>query len=204
VRNGKASGGHWIQVCWQLAGISGHGRQCDGMCRERPGPDGASQGVWEGDVRPHAQLASVWLLKVSVCLAVCAATAQALGSDEEDGEEADEDGESEDEELLEAAADVLPALAGAMGADAYAPVFAQLHVPALLRRMRGSEPAPIRAAALGARRSPLLQTLNFLDPKFYACQPNTRCMVFNPNPGSLPLYPDPKCNGCVWRSSGGE
>jgi hypothetical protein len=54
------------------------------------------------------------------------------------------------EELLACAGDLLPVLAGAAGADAYAPVLATQHLPALLTRLRPSQPDGIRGVAVGA------------------------------------------------------
>lgn len=54
------------------------------------------------------------------------------------------------EELLACAGDLLPVLAGAAGAAAYAPVLASQHLPALLTRLRPSQPDGIRGVAVGA------------------------------------------------------
>ena len=66
-----------------------------------------------------------------------------------DGDDDDDAGEAE-ELLVGAAADLLPALARALGADAYAPTFAATHADALLGRLRASQPPDVRAAAAGA------------------------------------------------------
>lgn len=55
-----------------------------------------------------------------------------------------------DEELLVAVGDVFPILARALGPDAYAPIFAQHHMQALLKWTRASQPAGVRAAGTGA------------------------------------------------------
>ena len=55
-----------------------------------------------------------------------------------------------DENLLVAVGDALPILAKAMGADAYAPVFAQQHADALFKWLRPSQPDSVRASATGA------------------------------------------------------
>ena len=55
-----------------------------------------------------------------------------------------------DENLLGAGGDARPILAKAMGADAYAPVFAQQHADALFKWLRPSQPDSVRASATGA------------------------------------------------------
>jgi hypothetical protein len=105
--------------------------------------------------------------------AVLSGTARALGSgagSDSDGEEStvphgggggggdddDDDGEEEEERgdaealLLGAAADILPALARALGPDAFAPVFDARHAALLATRMAADQPDEVRAAAVGA------------------------------------------------------
>jgi len=103
--------------------------------------------------------------------AVLSGTARALGSgagSDSDGEELtvphgggggdddDDDGEEEEERgdaealLLGAAADILPALARALGPDAFAPVFDARHAALLATRMAADQPDEVRAAAVGA------------------------------------------------------
>lgn len=55
-----------------------------------------------------------------------------------------------DEELLVAVGDAFPILARALGPDAYAPIFAQQHLDALLKWTRASQPTNVRAAGTGA------------------------------------------------------
>ncbi len=69
--------------------------------------------------------------------------------DEEGGGDEEQGGDAA-EELLAAAADLLPVMAGAAGAAAYAPVLASAHLPALLGRLGASQPEGIRGVALGA------------------------------------------------------
>ena len=57
--------------------------------------------------------------------------------------------ENPDENLLVAVGDAVPALAAALGPDAYAPIFAQQHAEALFRWLRGSQPDSVRAAGTG-------------------------------------------------------
>lgn len=57
--------------------------------------------------------------------------------------------ENPDENLLVAVGDALPALAAALGPDAYAPIFAQQHAEALFKWLRGSQPDSVRAAGTG-------------------------------------------------------
>ena len=59
--------------------------------------------------------------------------------------------ENPDENLLVAVGDALPALAAALGPDAYAPIFAQQHAEALFKWLRGSQPDSVRAAGTGTR-----------------------------------------------------
>lgn len=100
--------------------------------------------------------------------AVLSGTARALGnggSDSDDdepahlhggGDDDDEDGEEEEERgdaealLLGAAADILPALARALGPEAFAPVFDARHAVPLAARMEATQPDEVRAAAVGA------------------------------------------------------
>jgi len=102
--------------------------------------------------------------------AVLAGTARALGNsagsdsdDDSDGQAAhhhdaddDDDGEEEEERgdaealLLGAAADILPALARALGAEAFSPVFDASHAALLSTRMGADQPDEVRAAAVGA------------------------------------------------------
>eukprot|EP00891_Asterochloris_glomerata_P009671 jgi/Astpho2/9671/e_gw1.00146.14.1_t len=69
-----------------------------------------------------------------------------------DSEEEPEDGEEEerhDVEVVQAAAELLPVMAEALGADAYLPIFQQLHWPPLHEKLHGSQPAGLRAALIG-------------------------------------------------------
>ena len=59
--------------------------------------------------------------------------------------------EGDDESLVVAACEAMPILAQALGAEAYAPVFAAQHAEPLLRFLRASQPADVRSAAVGAR-----------------------------------------------------
>ena len=59
--------------------------------------------------------------------------------------------EGDDESLVVAACEAMPILAQAMGAKAYAPVFAAQHAEPLLRFLRASQPLDVRSAAVGAR-----------------------------------------------------
>ena len=65
------------------------------------------------------------------------------GADEDDGGE-------EDEDLISAAADLLPALAAAAGAQAYASVFLGVHLAPLLARLRPQQAPGVRGVAAGA------------------------------------------------------
>ena len=57
--------------------------------------------------------------------------------------------ENPDENLLVAVGDALPALAAALGPEAYAPIFAQQHAEALFKWLRGSQPDSVRAGGTG-------------------------------------------------------
>ena len=52
-------------------------------------------------------------------------------------------------EVVQAAAELLPVMAEALGADAYLPIFQQLHWPPLHEKLHGSQPAGLRAALIG-------------------------------------------------------
>ena len=52
-------------------------------------------------------------------------------------------------EVVQAAAELLPVMAEALGADAYFPIFQQLHWPPLHEKLHGSQPAGLRAALIG-------------------------------------------------------
>ncbi|KAK9828387.1 hypothetical protein WJX81_002836 [Elliptochloris bilobata] len=90
---------------------------------------------------------------------LCDATAVVAGGkarcqqvDDSGGEEADEgdgDEEGDDESLVVAACEAMPILAQAMGAEAYAPVFAAQHAEPLLRFLRASQPTDVRSSAVG-------------------------------------------------------
>ncbi len=60
-----------------------------------------------------------------------------------------------DENLLAAVGDALPILAQLLGADAYAPVFAQQHADALFKWLRPGQPDSVRATATGEDFFPL-------------------------------------------------
>ncbi|KAI8467320.1 MAG: armadillo-type protein [Monoraphidium minutum] len=84
------------------------------------------------------------------------AACQQEEEDDDDGPAAgsggfdEDDGGEEDEELISAAADLLPALAAAVGPAAYAPVFLSAHLGPLLARLRPQQPAGVRGVAAGA------------------------------------------------------
>jgi hypothetical protein len=81
----------------------------------------------------------------------CHPTQEGDSDDDDEGEGEDEGDEGQiEEDLVSAAADLLPALAGAMGWDAYAPLMCATHGPALLWRLRPAEVLGIRALASGA------------------------------------------------------
>ena len=52
-------------------------------------------------------------------------------------------------EVVQAAAELLPVMAEALGADAYFHIFQQLHWPPLHEKLHGSQPAGLRAALIG-------------------------------------------------------
>lgn len=76
-----------------------------------------------------------------------------------------------DENLLVAVGDALPILAQALGADAYAPVFAQQHADALFKWLRPSQPDSVRASATGAQGAPCRNAPTTLPLTLAACVP---------------------------------
>ncbi|KAF8069426.1 IPO4 [Scenedesmus sp. PABB004] len=100
------------------------------------GPGAAAPGLLEG----AANMAALLLEGKAVCQEV----------EDDDGDDDDDEAGAEDEELLTAAAELLPALAAAMGADAYAPVFLTLHAAPLLARLKPQQATALRAVASGA------------------------------------------------------
>lgn len=60
-----------------------------------------------------------------------------------------------------AACEAMPILAHAMGAEAYAAVFAAQHAESLLRFLRASQPLDVRSAAVGAG-PPTFSSLHYL------------------------------------------
>ncbi|GLC39350.1 hypothetical protein PLESTB_000894500 [Pleodorina starrii] len=75
-----------------------------------------------------------------------------LDDDDDDGDDGDDEaggGGDEQEELLAAAAELLPVLATAAGPEAYAPVFASSHLPALMQQLKAQRPADHRSVAVG-------------------------------------------------------
>ena len=52
-------------------------------------------------------------------------------------------------EVVQAAAELVPVMAEALGGDAYFPIFQQLHWPPLHEKLHGSQPAGLRAALIG-------------------------------------------------------
>ena len=52
-------------------------------------------------------------------------------------------------EVVQAAAELVLVMAEALGADAYFPIFQQLHWPPLHEKLHGSQPAGLRAALIG-------------------------------------------------------
>ena len=77
------------------------------------------------------------------------AACQSLEEDEQAEEDEEEEESDLEEALLQAACEVMPALAAALGPGAYAPTFAR-HFESLARHMRGGRPEPLRAVAIGA------------------------------------------------------
>lgn len=77
------------------------------------------------------------------------AACQVVDSEADEEEEGEEEESDAEEELLQAACDAMAALARALGAEAYAPLWAQ-HFEALARHLRGGRPEPMRAVAVGA------------------------------------------------------
>lgn len=72
--------------------------------------------------------------------------------EEEEGEEGEEGGDEGGdalEDVVAAACDMLPVLAGAAGADTYAPVLASQHLPALLSRLKPRTPEGLRGIVVG-------------------------------------------------------
>jgi len=69
--------------------------------------------------------------------------------DKDDGEDTEDEGGDAVEDLVAAAGDLAAALIGATGADAYAPVLASQHLPALMTRLRPQQPDGIRGVAMG-------------------------------------------------------